>query len=80
MGASLHWATLLLNIDVMFQTVQRLMRKPNWVRAGNKGTEGIKSRNKGTDGIKSITEVIQRHEVHVEIRLIASVPLIRWTI
>ena len=33
-------------------------------------------RNKGTEGIKSITEVIQRHEVHVESRLIASVPLI----
>ena len=33
--------------------------------------------NKGTDGIKSITEVIQRHEVHVGSRLIASVSLIR---
>ncbi len=33
--------------------------------------------NKGTEGIKSITEVIQRYEVHVESRLIAPVPLIR---
>ena len=32
--------------------------------------------NKGTEGIKSVTEVIQRHEVHVGSRLIASVPLI----
>ena len=31
--------------------------------------------DKGTEGIKSITEVIQRYEVHVESRLIASVPL-----
>ena len=33
--------------------------------------------NRGTEGIKSITEVIQRYEVHVGSRLIASVPLIR---
>ena len=32
-------------------------------------------RNKGTEGIKLITEVIQKNEVHVESRLIASVPL-----
>ena len=37
----------------------------------------VRARNKGTEGIKSITEVIQRHEVHVGSRLIASVPLIR---
>ena len=33
--------------------------------------------NRGTEGIKSITEVIQRHGVHVGSRLIASAPLIR---
>ena len=32
--------------------------------------------NRETEVIKSITEVIQRYEVHVESRLIASVPLI----
>ena len=40
------------------------------------GTNKWTGPNKGTEGIKSITEVIQRYEVHVESRLIASVPLI----
>ena len=44
------------------------------LQAANKANKG--TANKGTEGIKSITEVIQRHEVHVGSRLIASVPLI----
>ncbi len=53
------------------------MPTPSPLRRLDRRRQGNKEGNKGTEEIKLITKVVQRYEVHVESRLIASVSLIR---